>query len=305
MEYDAIIVGAGPGGLTAGIYLARAGKKTLCLEQGKVGGQIATTSHLENYPGFPGVISGGSLMESFEKQATAFGLEIMNGRVDGFRVDGDFREVSVSGFPFRAKVIIIATGLVQKLGIPGEEELLGRGVSYCATCDGALYRERTVAVTGSSEWALEEALFLTKFASKLYLITQLRELTPTSELKKELLSKGCLEVVPSSAPLEITGDMRGVNGLKISTPAGEKTLAVDGVFIFSGKKRPGTEFLKGQVDLDNAGYIVTKENCETSVAGVYAVGDVRRPYFRQVATAVGDGATAGMDCLRHLKGEAG
>ncbi|TAL18502.1 FAD-binding protein [bacterium] len=305
MEYDAIIVGAGPGGLTAGLYLARAGKKTLCLEQGKVGGQIATTSHLENYPGFPGVISGGALMESFEKQASGFGLEIMNGRVDGFKVDGAFREVSVSGFPFRAKVIIIATGLVQKLGIPGEEEFLGRGVSYCATCDGALYRERAVAVTGSSEWALEEALFLTKFVSKLYLVTQLRELTPSSELKKELLSKPCLEVVPSSTPLEISGDLRGVNGLKVSTPAGEKSLAVDGVFIFSGKKRPGTEFLGGQVKLDDAGYVVTKENCETSVEGVYAIGDVRRPYFRQVATAVGDGATAGMDCLRHLKGEAG
>ncbi|GAB4251238.1 NAD(P)/FAD-dependent oxidoreductase [Deferrisoma sp.] len=302
--YDAIVIGGGPGGLTAGMYLARAGRKTLLLEQALLGGQIAQTAHVENYPGFPEGISGRELIDRMEQQARRFGLEIQFGRVEALRVDGDEKEVLVSGFPFRARVVVVATGLVQRLGVPGEEEYLGRGVSYCATCDGALYRGRPVALVGASEWAMEEAHFLSRFADPLYLVIPTADLKPTSELRQELLAHPKVEVVPNAKPLEVRGDDQGVTGLRIEDRAsgGERELSVDGVFIFSGRKLPGTDFLRGVLELDEAGYVVVGEDCETSVPGVYAVGDVRRRRFHQVATAVGDGAVAGMDALRHLKG---
>ena len=304
--YDAIVIGGGPGGLTAGMYLARSGRRTLLLEQALLGGQIAQTSHVENYPGFPDAITGRDLIDRFEKQARRFGLEIQFGRVEALRVDGDEKEVVVSGFPFRAHVVVVATGLVQRLGIPGEEELLGRGVSYCATCDGALYRQRPVALVGDSEWAMEEAHFLSRFAEPLYLVIRGRELKPSSELRRELLARPNVRVVPGSRPVEVLGGPQGVTGLRLEDRAtGEaRDLEVEGVFIHAGKKRPGTDFLKGVVDLDEHGYVRVDETCETSVPGVYAVGDVRRHRFHQVATAVGDGAVAGMDALRHCKRKA-
>jgi thioredoxin reductase (NADPH) len=302
--YDAIVVGAGPAGLTAGLYLARAGKRTLCLEQGTMGGQIVTTSHVENYPGFPEGISGKALIALFEAQARRFGLDIQPGRVDGLRVDGEMKEVSVGGFPFQAPVVVVATGLLQKLGVPGEEEYLGRGVSYCATCDGALYRERPVAVVGSTDWALEEAHFLLRFASRLYLVTRSGALSPEGDLNRELLENPRFEVVGSAKPLAVTGDRRGVTGLSVEVrgETAPREIRADGVFIFSGKRRPGTDFLRGVAELDEEGFVRVDEQCETSVTGLYAVGDVRRRHFHQVATAVGDGAVAGMDALRHLKG---
>lgn len=303
-DYDAIIIGAGPAGLTAGLYLARAGKKVVAIEAGPVGGQILTTSHLENYPGFPDGVSGRELIEKFEAQAVRFGLELMPGRVDGLRVDGAEREVSVSGFPLRAKAVIVASGIIQKLGVPGEEEYLGRGVSYCATCDGALYRGRSVALVGSTDWAVEEALFLTKFVSTLHMVIKPPALKATDKNREELLAHPALNVVGGARPLEILGDDRGVTGLKIERGGAEEVLAADGVFIFSGKKSPGTEFLRGVVELTPAGYAVTDEGCQTSVPGVYAVGDVRRERFHQVATAVGDGAIAGMEAARYISEEA-
>ncbi len=305
--YDAIVIGGGPGGLTAGMYLARAGRRTLLLEQALLGGQIAQTSHVENYPGFPEGITGRDLIDRFEKQARRFGVEIQFGRVEALRVDGEDKEVVVSGFSFRCHVVVVATGLVQRLGIPGEEELLGRGVSYCATCDGALYRQRPVALVGDSEWAMEEAHFLSRFAEPLYLVIRGRELKPSTELRRELLDRPNVKVIPSAHPVEVLGGPQGVTGLRIEDRAagGVRDLAVDGVFIHAGKKRPGTEFLKGVVDLDERGYVRVDEACETSVPGVYAVGDVRRHRFHQVATAVGDGAVAGMDALRHCKRKTG
>ncbi|WP_025321255.1 NAD(P)/FAD-dependent oxidoreductase [Deferrisoma camini] len=306
--YDAIVIGGGPGGLTAGMYLARAGRKTLLLEQALLGGQIAQTSHVENYPGFPDGLSGRDLIDRMEQQARKFGLEIQFGRVEALRVDRDgAKEVVVSGFPFQARVVVVATGLVQRLGIPGEEEYLGRGVSYCATCDGALYRGRPVALVGASDWAMEEAHFLSRFAEPLYLVIPGAELKPTSDLRRELLAHPHVEVVTRARPVEVLADEQGVTGLRIEDRSSGRMrdLAVDGVFIFSGRKRPGTDFLQGVVDLDDQGYVVVGEDCETSVPGVYAVGDVRRRRFHQVATAVGDGAVAGMDALRHLKGEPG
>lgn len=301
--YDAIVVGGGPGGLTAGLYLARAGKRTLLLEQGLLGGQIATTGHVENYPGFPDGISGKELIARFEAQAVRFGLEIQPARVEGLTDLGDEKEVTAAGFPFRARVVVVATGLVQRLGIPGEEEFLGRGVSYCATCDGALYRKRPVAVVGASDWALEEAHFLTRFADPLYLVVPTPEFKPTSDLRRELLAHPAVKVVAGARPSAVLGGGRGVTALRVEQrgAAGPAELAVDGVFAFSGKKRPGTDFLRGVVDLDADGYIVAGETCETSLPGVYAVGDVRRHRFHQVATAVGDGCVAGMEALRHFR----
>jgi len=311
--YDAIIIGGGPGGLTAGLYLARAGKKTLLLEQTLLGGQIAQTKHVENYPGFPEGISGKELIDRFEQQAVRFGLEIQFGRVDALTLDGPpldgppldgaFKHVTVSGFSFRARVVIVATGLLQRLGIPGEDEFLGRGVSYCATCDGALYRERPVAVVGGSEWALEEAHFLTRFARPLYLVVPGGEVKRTSPLREEVLDHPAVHVVAAARPLEILGDGAGVQTLRVQVEgsAAPVDLGVEGVFIFSGKKRPGTGFLGDLLPIDEAGYVRADENCETRVPGIYAVGDVRRQHFHQVGTAVGDGTIAGMDALRHLK----
>ena len=302
-SYDAIVIGGGPGGLTAGLYLARAGKKTLLLEQTLLGGQIATTDRVENYPGFPDGLSGKELIALFEAQATRFGLEIQFGRAEALTDLGDQKEVVVSGFPFRAPVIVVATGLLQKLGIPGEDEYLGRGVSYCATCDGALYRSRPVAVVGSTDWALEEAHFLVRFAKPLYLVISAPELKPTSELRRELLAHPSVQVVGGVQPQAVEGNDQGVTRLLLKKRAGGETVALDveGVFVVSGKKRPGTEFLRGVVELDDEGYAKTGEECETSRPGIYAVGDVRRRRFHQVATAVGDGCVAGMDALRHFR----
>ena len=299
-EYDAIIIGAGPAGLTAGMYLARAGKKTLCLEQGVVGGQIATTSHLENYPGFPKGISGRELMALFEGQAVGFGLELMPGRVEELKVDGKLKTVTAGGFPFTAAVVVVATGIVQKLGVPGEEEYLGRGVSYCATCDGALYRGSEVALIGSNDWAVEEALFLTKFVSSLHMLIKPQALKPTDPNREELLRHPSLKVVGTAAPLEITGDGRNVTGLRALVGGEERTFKVDGVFIFTGKKSPGTKFLRGLAELTPGGFVITGTNCASSVPGIFAAGDVRREKFHQVATAVGDGAVAGMEAVRYL-----
>jgi thioredoxin reductase (NADPH) len=302
IDYDAIIIGGGPGGLTAGLYLARAGKRTLCLEQGAMGGQLAATSFIENYPGFPDGISGKELTESFETHARRFGLEIMSGRVDGLKVDGEVKEVSVGGFPFRSLVVIIATGLIQKLGVPGEEEYLGRGLSYCATCDGALFRNREAALVGTTDHAIEEALFVAGFASKLYVITKSLKIVPKNELRKSLLAAENIEIVYGASPVEITGDAQGVTGVKVTLKDdGERSLAVDGVFVCAGKRIPGTGFAEGLIELTEKGFAVVGENCETNVEGIYAIGDVRRSRFWQVATAVGDGAVAAMDAMRHLR----
>ncbi len=301
VDYDAIIIGAGPAGLTAGLYLARAGKKALCIEQGTVGGQIATTSHVENYPGFPGGTTGKTLSDAFEKQAVEHGLTIQSGRVDGLKEENGVKEVSITGFPYTAHVVIVATGMVQKLGIPGEEEYLGRGVSYCATCDGALFRERAVAVIGSTQWAIEEALHLSRFVSKLYLITKSSKLSPKDEHRAHLLEFPGLELVLSAKPTEILADMRGVTGVLVTCPDGEKEIKVDGVFICSGKRRPGTDFVGDLIDLDEQGFALVDENCRGNVPGIYAIGDVCQKKFRQVATAVGDGCIAGMDALSYIR----
>ncbi len=301
--YDAIVIGGGPAGLTAGLYLARAGRKTLLLERTLLGGQIAQTAHLENYPGFPEAISGREFADRLEKQATRFGLEIQFGRVEALRLQGGIKEVVASGFPFRAPVVVVATGLIQRLGVPGEEGFLGRGVSYCATCDGALYRQRAVAVVGVSEWAMEEAHYLSQFAAPLYLVVPVSGVKPTTPLRREVLAHPAVRVVAGARPVEIVGDASGVTGLvaEIQGSAEPTRLDVEGVFIFSGKKRPGTDFLQGVIDLDEDGYARVDDACETSCPGIYAVGDVRRRRFHQVAAAVGDAAIAGMDALRHLK----
>ncbi len=302
--YDAIVIGGGPAGLTAGLYLARAGQRTLLLEATRLGGQIAQTAHVENYPGFPEALSGAALIERFEQQARRHGLEIQFGRVEALRLDGGWKEVLVAGFPFRSRVVVVATGLLQRLGIPGEEAYLGQGVSYCATCDGALYRQRPVAVVGASDWALEEAHFLTRFAAPVYLVVPGAPPRPSDDLRRAVLGHPSVEVVAGARPVEVLGGPRGVTGLRLARrdEPGTRELAVEGVFIFAGKKRPGTDFLGGVLTLDGDGYAAVAETGETSVPGIYAAGDVRRPRFHQVATAVGDGAVAGMDALRYLRG---
>jgi thioredoxin reductase (NADPH) len=237
-RYDAIIIGGGPAGLTAGMYLARAGKKTLLLEQGLLGGQMATAGSVENYPGFPEGATGRELTALFEGQARRFGVDLQFGRVEALKAsEPAAKEVVVAGFSFFAPVVVIATGLLQKLGIPGEDEYLGRGVSYCATCDGALYRGRPAAVVGSTEWAMEEAHFLARFASPLYLVIPTPALKATSDLRRELLAHPAVRVVGDVRPSEVLGDATGVTGLRVSRKEDGATseLAVDGVFVCAAK----------------------------------------------------------------------
>lgn len=302
-SYDAIIIGGGPGGLTAGIYLARAGCKTLLLEQGMLGGQIARAEKVENYPGFPDGVSGKELVDLFSTQAIKFGLEIQPARAEKLTDQGKWKTVEASGFPFKAKVVILAVGLIQRLGIKGETEFLGKGVSYCATCDGALYRGRPVAVVGSSDWAMEEAEFLTRFVNKLTLITNKSRELLQSEISNRVLSHPSVSLLDKATPLEILGDDGGVRKLlvKLESEADDRPIETDAVFIFSGRLKPSTDFLKGTLPLNPKGYIEAGSSCETSLSGVFAVGDARRQKHHQVATAVGDGAIAGMEGVKYLK----
>jgi len=302
-DYEAIIIGGGPAGLTTGLYLARAGYKTMLLEQGLLGGQIYRAEKVENYPGFPNGVSGKDLIDSFARQSMNFGLEIQPGRVERLKADGEWKTVEASGFPFRARVVVLAVGLVQRLGIKGEMEFLGKGVSYCATCDGALYRGRPVAVIGSNDWAMEEAEFLTRFADRTTIVTAASSNKLTSEGARRVLDHPTVVLVDNASPLEILGDESGVQQL-LANVKGEtepRSIETDAVFIFSGHLKPSTDFLRGVLPLDEKGYIVVGNDCETSVPGVFAIGDARRQKHHQVATAVGDGAIAGMEAIRFLK----
>jgi len=299
-EYDVIIIGGGPAGLTAGLYAARAGLKSLLVEQGTFGGQIVNARLVENYPGFPEGISGAELGEFMRRQATKYGLETLTTGVSGVRT-GNVYEVSTSEGNIQAKSIIIAAGAeYRKLGVAGEERLSGHGVSYCATCDGFFFRDREVAVVGGGDTAITDALELAQHCRKVYIIHRRGQLRATKALQEKAFSQPKIELVWKMVVHEIVGDRMVRNVRLRNVKTGQSSdLEVDGIFVAVGLK-PNSQVFSQLVPLDEAGFIVTDELMRTSAPGIFAAGDIRHNSFRQVITAAGDGAAAASSAFRYL-----
>ncbi len=299
--YDVIIIGGGPAGLSAGLYAARASLSTLLIEKGILGGQIANVEHVENYPGFPEGISGFQLGQAMHQQATKYGLETVAAEVTAIELAEKGKVVKTTEGEYLAKALIMATGAEpNRLGVPGEERLLGHGVSYCATCDGPLFKDKVVAVIGGGDSAVEEGLILTRFASRVILIHRRDQLRASKLHQQRAFANQKMEFLWDTVAEEILGDDK-VKGLSLrNVKTGERsTLEVSGVFIYVGL-HPNTEFLRGLLRLDAQGHIVTNEEMQTEVAGIFAAGDIRQNSPRQVITAAGDGATASLSAEKFL-----
>lgn len=298
-----IIIGGGPAGLTAGIYTGRARLKSLMVEKLIHGGQMMTTDFVENYPGFPEGISGPDLSDRMRKQAERFGLEIINGEVREIKPGDGVHLVVLEDRELKAGAIIIATGASYKrLGAPGEDELTGRGVSFCATCDGALYRDQEIAMVGGGDTALTETIFLTRFAKRIHLIHRREEFRGAKYLQEQVLKMDKVIVHWNSVVEEFQGDDQGLTGLMLkNVKTGETTsLPVTGAFVAIGIS-PNTEWLKDLVPLDEWGFIFTNQDMATPVPGIFAAGDVRAKNLWQIATAVGDGAVAANSAEHYLQ----
>ncbi len=295
-ERDLIIIGGGHAGLTAGLYGSRAGLQTLLVEKLSPGGQVLITDQVENYPGFPEGLSGFELVEKMTAHARKFGMEEMNGEVIGMEYHHP-EAVTVKladGNTLAAKAVIIATGAGhRRLEIPGEEEFTGRGVSYCATCDGPFFRDQEVAVIGGGDSAVQEAIFLTKFASRVYLIHRRDRLRAVKALQERAFENPKIEFIYDSVVKRFDGDESGLRSVTIENLRNGKVsdLAVGGGFIFVGMV-PNTGFLKGVVDLDGQGFVITDEWMKTSANRIFAAGDCRSKPLLQIVTAASDGATA-------------
>jgi len=300
--YDVIIIGGGPAGLTAGLYASRSRLNTLLIEIGLLGGQMTTTELIENYPGFPQGITGEELSRLMEEQAKRFGLEVVSQEAVEVKIEGDMKVIQANGTTYRCKALIICTGNEwRKLGVPGEKEFTGKGVSYCATCDGAFFQDSQIIVVGGGDSALTEALYLTKFVKELTIIHRRDSLRGTKIYQERVFANPKIKLLWNSVVQEIKGDSIVRSAVIKNVKTGEGTeISIEGVFLFVGLS-PRTQFLKGLVNLDEAGYIVTDENGETSVKGIFAAGDCRKKLLRQVATAVGDGAMVAFAVEKYLE----
>ena len=303
-----VIIGSGPAGLTAGIYAGRAMLNPLLIAGQAMGGQAASTDEIENYPGFPEGITGPELAQLFQRQAEKFGTRIEYDTVTSVDFSKHPFKITTYGGEIEAKAAIVCTGVSpRKLGVPGEKELAGRGVSYCATCDGFFYRDKVVAVVGGGDAAVEEGLFLTRFAKQVHLIHRRNRLRANASAQKRAEQSDKMNFVWNSVVTEIIGDGR-VTGIKLqNVETGEESvLPVDGVFTYIGQV-PKTDLFKGQLEMDEAGFIVTDRRMHTSVPGLFAAGDVQDHVLAQVVTAAGSGAIAAMEAerfLAELEGEA-
>jgi len=302
-EYDVVIVGGGPAGLAAGIYTARARLSSLLIEKMIAGGWIVNAGLVENYPGFPQGITGSELAQSMEQQAAKFGLETLNAEVTGLELKGKRKVVRTTEGDIVAKAVIIAGGSDRvKLGVPGEEAFTGRGVAYCAICDGAFYRDLPVAVVGGSNVAINEALELCKFASKVTVIHRRQELRATKILQERAFAESKIEFLWNTVVEAIEGE-EVVKSLRLRNVLTEEksVLKVSGIFVAVGFK-PSTDYLKGVLSLDANGAIITNEKMETSVPGIFAAGDIRSNSIRQTIAAAGDGAVAAIYAGRFIAG---
>lgn len=303
--HDTVMVGSGPSALAAAVYTTREDIETVLYEKGVVGGLAAITDKVDNYPGFPDGIEGLTLAGQLEKQAERFGAVIEYGEVQSLRDDGTHKTLVVDGAEVKAKTVLIATGSdYNKIGIPGEKEYYGRGVHYCATCDGAFYREKRLVVVGGGNSAVQEAIFLTRFTTHIDLLV--RSTVKASEVLQQELQKfvdeGKITVHLGTTPQEIKVTENKVTSVEATRGEESISFATDGVFIFVGLK-PNTQFLAGSgVELDEQGLVKTDQHLETSLPGVFASGDVRSGATMQIASAVGEGATAALAIREHLDG---
>jgi thioredoxin reductase (NADPH) len=312
--YDLIIIGAGPAGLTAGIYAARAALKALLIEGTSTLSQISNADHVENYPGFPEGISGFELTDRLKKQAVQFGLEIVSGDVSdilittlekpsGRRVEElDGWEIKTDGASYKALSCIIATGASwKKMGIPGENELVGKGVSYCATCDAPFYRDKDIVVVGGGDTAVGEAVYLTRFARKITIVHRRDRLRACSLLQKRAFENKKIEVIWDVVPERILGEDRVVGiQLRSTKTSAPREIAAEGVFILIGLN-PNTGFAREVVTMDEGGYILVDADMKASAPGIFACGDCIHKNLRQVVTACGDGAVAAFSAQTYLE----
>jgi thioredoxin reductase (NADPH) len=300
---DVVMIGAGPSALAAAVYTTREGIDTVLYEKGVIGGLAAITDQVDNYPGFPEGVPGLELAERLEKQAERFGAQIEYGDVSEIRGEGDVKVIVVDDQEVKARTILIATGSdYNKLGVPGEKEYYGRGVHYCATCDGAFYRDKSLVVVGGGNSGFQEAIFLTRFAKHIDLLV--RSTVKASEILQEQMQKyvdeGKVTIHLQTAVDEITAENNKVNGVRAKKDGEPVVFASDGVFVFVGLK-PNTQFLAGSgIELDEQGLVKTDGHLSTNIPGVYASGDVRSGATMQVASAVGEGATAALSIREYL-----
>jgi thioredoxin reductase (NADPH) len=300
-EYDIVVIGAGPAGLTAGLYAARARRKTIVLERNVTGGQIALTSVVENYPGFPDGVNGFDLAQAMQQQAEKYGMETGYGDVTAIEPKDGRHLVKTTEGDYLAKAVIITGGAdYNRLNVPGEERLTGRGVSYCATCDAAFFKDQEVAVVGGGDAAMDEGLFVTRYASKVYVIHRRDQLRAGKILQERAFANPKMEFVWNTVVTEVLGE-ETVTGLRLrNVVTGEESaLPVAAIFIFIGL-HPNSDYLKGLLRMDEAGHIYVNDWMETEVPGIFAAGDIRVNSSRQVVSAAGDGATAAIKADHYI-----
>ncbi|HOA35287.1 MAG TPA: FAD-dependent oxidoreductase [Bacillota bacterium] len=297
--YDLIVLGGGPAGVSAAIYGARAGLSVILLEKMLIGGRLVSVERIENYPGFPEGISGPELGLLLDKQLRSFEVRIEASQAEQVSFKGELKKVFTPEGEFNGRAVVIATGTMPKLlQVEGEEDLRGRGISHCASCDAAFFRGKGVAVVGGSSAALEETLFIARFAAKVYLIHNRDTFRAPQALQERIFALPNVEIIWNSTVQKIEGEQK-VTGVRLLQEDHERELAVDGIFVLTGRI-PSTDFLRDELSLDESGYIITNELMETSQSRVYAAGDVRRTPLRQIITAAADGAIAATAAARSL-----
>jgi thioredoxin reductase (NADPH) len=301
--YEVVIVGGGPAGLAAGLYCQRAALKTVLFEKGLPGGQIAISKEVENYPGVEG-ITGFDLAEKLLRHAQSFGLRVVQEEVAEVNAGPDLHSVRLAnGDLFHTVALILGVGgTMRKLGVPGEAEYLGSGVSYCATCDGFFFRDKTVVVVGGGDTAVEEALYLSRLTKRVYLVHRSNALRASKLLQNRLLAEPAIKVIWNTIITEVKGDGRTVSAVSFeNTETGEKReFPTDGVFIFIGYA-PNNQLIPPEVRINEQGFVITDERCETSVPGIFAVGDLRKKFANQIVVAAADGAIAALAAAHYVE----